>query len=135
MEKDREIKQKSAVELAFMGDAVYELLVREHITRSIDTKPNTLHRMCVDYVCADAQCAALELLLPELSPEELDIVRRGKNATKTSVPRNGSPRSYRSSTALEALFGYLYLCGETQRARLLFSHITQQRDSMQPTQG
>lgn len=129
MDNDSDIKRKGAVELAFMGDAFYELLVREHITRGIDTNANTLHRMTVGYVCAEAQCAALGLLLPQLTQDELDVVRRGKNATKTSVPRHGSPRTYRSSTALEALFGYLYLCGQTDRARALFDEIVELHES------
>ena len=116
-------KRKSPVELAFIGDAVFELLVREHITRSFDTTANRLHRMAVDYVCADAQATALEVIYPLLSEMEQDIVRRGKNASKVSVPRNGNPRSYRSSTALEALFGYLYLSGETDRIHELFEKI------------
>ena len=116
-------KRKSPVELAFIGDAVFELLVRERITRRVDTTANRLHRMAVDYVCAGAQAEALETILPALSEAEQDIVRRGKNASKVSVPRNGNPRSYRSSTALEALFGYLYLSGETERIRELFDQI------------
>lgn len=116
-------KRKSPVELAFIGDAVFELLVREQITRRVDTTANRLHRMAVEYVCAQAQARALETILPMLSEEEKDIVRRGKNASKVSVPRNGDPRSYRSSTALEALFGYLYLSGRTERIRCLFESI------------
>ena len=116
-------KRKSPVELAFMGDAVFEVLVRERITRSVDTSANKLHQMAVSYVCADAQAAALEHIHPMLTEEEQDIVRRGKNASKISVPRNGNPRNYRSSTALEALFGYLFLSGNTARIRELFDEI------------
>ncbi|MEG1985256.1 MAG: ribonuclease III domain-containing protein [Oscillospiraceae bacterium] len=116
-------KRKSPVELAFIGDAVFEVLVREHITRNVDTSANKLHRMAVSYVCAEAQSEALEQIAGDLTAEELDIVRRGKNASKVSVPRNGTPRTYRSSTALEALFGYLYLSGETERIDQLFEKI------------
>ncbi|MEG2938832.1 MAG: ribonuclease III domain-containing protein [Oscillospiraceae bacterium] len=116
-------KRKSPVELAFIGDAVFEVLVREHITRNVDTSANKLHRMAVSYVCAEAQSEALEQIAGDLTAEELDIVRRGKNASKVSVPRNGTPRTYRSSTALEALFGYLYLSGETERIGQLFEKI------------
>ncbi|MEG0912582.1 MAG: ribonuclease III domain-containing protein [Oscillospiraceae bacterium] len=116
-------KRKSPVELAFIGDAVFEVLVREHITRNVDTSANKLHRMAVSYVCAEAQSEALEQIAGDLTAEELDIVRRGKNASKVSVPRNGTPRTYRSSTAFEALFGYLYLSGETERIDQLFEKI------------
>ena len=115
-----EIRMKSPVELAFVGDAVYELLVREHIARTMDVGAGRLHREAVSYVCADAQCAVLEAITPLLTEEEHDIVRRGKNASKTSVPRNGSPRSYRSATGFEALLGYLYLLGRTDRIHSLF---------------
>ncbi len=121
-------KQKSPVELAFLGDAVFELLVREHITREIDTNPNRLHRLAVSYVCADAQAGALEQIYGRLNEQEQDIVRRGKNANKVSVPRNGNPKNYRSSTALEALFGYLYLNGEFERIRELFDQVVRFHD-------
>ncbi len=117
------MRQKSPVELAFVGDAVFELLVREYIARNVDTNPRTLHNLTVSYVCADAQCAALEHLSVQLTEAETDIVRRGKNASKVTVPRNGTPRTYRSATGLEALFGYLYLSGETERIMALFEQI------------
>ncbi len=123
MNAEQAAKQKSPIELAFLGDAVFELLVRDRITRSVDTSANKLHRAAVGYVCAQAQADALEHIAPMLTEAEQDIVRRGKNSSKVSVPRNVNPRSYRCSTALEALFGYLYLCGETARIRTLFEEI------------
>lgn len=128
---EREAKQKSPVELAFLGDAVFELLVREQITRETDTSANRLHRLAVSYVCADAQAAALEQIYETLREEEREIVRRGKNANKVSVPKHGTPKNYRSSTALEALFGYLYLRGETARIRELFEQIVRCHDASQ----
>lgn len=122
---ESQIKQKSPVELAFVGDAVYELLVRDHLARRIDTNAATLHRMAVEYVCADAQSRALECISDLLTDAEKDIARRGKNANKTAVPRNGNPKSYRSATSLEALFGYLHLCGSDGRIRELFDVIVQ----------
>ncbi len=114
---------KNPVELAFVGDAVFELLVRRKIALEVNTNAGKLHRMAVSYVCAAAQSAALDEITPLLSDEELDVVRRGRNANKTTVPRNGNPRDYRSSTAFEALFGYLYLCGEHERINELFEKI------------
>lgn len=111
------------MELAFVGDAVYELLVRNHIASAINAPTGKLHALAVKYVCADAQCSALEKITPVLTEEELDIVRRGKNASKTSVPKNGTPRTYRSATGLEALFGYLYLVNNSERIRTLFNLI------------
>lgn len=124
-----ETKLKSPVELAFVGDAVYELLVRDYIARRIDTNAHTLHRMAVEYVCAEAQSQALDKISDLLSDEEKDIARRGKNANKTAVPRNGNPKSYRNATALEALFGYLHLCGEKSRIEELFSWIVDHEEA------
>lgn len=118
-----EIKMKNAVELAFVGDAVYELLVRDHIATTVNAPTGKLHSLAVKYVCADAQYAALEKIAPSLTEEESDIVRRGKNASKTTVPKNGTPRTYRSATGLEALFGYLYLMNEKDRINELFEMI------------
>lgn len=121
MSIEAEIKLKNGTELAFVGDAVFELLVREHIARTVDTNANTLHRMSVEYVCADAQSLSLEHLLYMLDDEERDIMRRGRNANKVSAPKNTDPRTYRHSTALEALFGYLHLCGRRERIKELFN--------------
>ncbi len=123
-----EIKLKNPVELAFVGDAVYELLVRDYIARKIDTGAGRLHRMAVSFVRADAQAKALESIEFMLSDEERDIVRRGKNSSKTTVPRNGNPKSYRSATALEALFGYLFLLGRSERIGQLFAAVIVERE-------
>ncbi len=113
----------NAVELAFVGDAVYELLVRERIARTVNTSPSRLHHMSVAYVCAAAQHAALLAIQDSLTEQEQAVVRRGKNATKTTVPRHASPVLYRSATALEALFGYLFLLDRHQRIQELFALI------------
>ena len=118
-----DIKSMSPLELAFVGDAVYELMVRRRIANEINTVPNTLHRLTVQYVRAEAQHHALESLWDVLDEAEQDVARRGRNATKVSVPKNSNPRDYRDATALEALFGWLYLTGNSQRAEQLFSMI------------
>lgn len=118
----------SAVELAFVGDAVYELLVRSRIAHSVNTSPNTLHRMSVGYVCANSQFAALSAINDMLTEQEQNIVRRGINSTKTSVPKHVSPLLYRRATALEALFGYLYLSDQKERIDELFAVICEDFD-------
>lgn len=128
MQEEKTVRQKNAVELAFMGDSVFETLVREHITRNVDTNPNMLHRMAVEFVCAESQSCALQELLPLLTPDELSIVRRGKNASKVTAPRNVAPRTYREATALEALFGYLFLIGENDRILELFNVVIECHD-------
>ena len=123
-----EIKQKSPVELAFIGDAVYELLVREYISLRHDVPAGKLHTMCVQFVRAEAQQQALEALQPELTEEELDFVRRGRNANKVMAPKHSDPAAYRAATGLETLFGYLYLEGREDRIRALFARIAEQAE-------
>ena len=121
-------KQKSPVELAFIGDAVYEMLVREHISLTHDAPAHTLHSLCVSYVRAEAQHRAAEVILSDLSEEESEILKRGRNANKVTASRNADPADYRAATGLEALFGFLYLTGRPQRIRELFSVIAADHD-------
>lgn len=108
------------VTLAFMGDAVFELLVRRRLMESGMGNAGRLHRAAVGYVKAAAQAAACARVMPLLTPEEHDIFRRGRNANTTHVPKNADPLDYRHATALEALFGYLYLTGRFARVQELF---------------
>ena len=121
-------KQKSPVELAFIGDAVYEMLVREHISLTHDAPAHKLHNLCVSYVNAGSQHRAAEAILPMLTEDETDIVKRGRNANKVTSSRNADPADYRAATGLEALFGFLYLTGEHQRIRDLFRVIAADHD-------
>ncbi len=116
-------RQKTGTELAFLGDAVYELLVREYLAQHMHAGANALHHAAVGFVCAAAQSRALAYIQNQLDAEELDIVRRGRNANKVAIPKNAAPRDYRCATALESLFGYLYLCGREMRMRELFNTI------------
>lgn len=118
-----EAKQKSPVELAFIGDAVYELLVREHISLTHDAPAAALHKMAISYVRAEAQHSALEKIAGRLTEDEAEMARRGRNANKVTSSRNADPADYRAATGLETLFGYLYLTGDTERIRELFSLI------------
>lgn len=106
----------SPLTLAFVGDGVYGLMVREHLACEANRPVGTLHKASVDWVRAEAQSAALERMLPLLTDEEAGVYRRGRNA---HTSRN-SPE-YHRATGLEALFGYLYLSGKTDRLRELFA--------------
>lgn len=106
----------SPLTLAFVGDGVYGLMVREHLACEANRPVGTLHKASVDWVRAEAQSAALERMLPLLTDEEAGVYRRGRNA---HTSRN-SPE-YHRATGLEALFGYLYLGGNTVRLRELFA--------------
>ena len=105
----------SPLTLAFVGDGVYGLMVREHLACEANRPVGTLHKASVDLVRAEAQSVAMERLLPLLSEAEEAVFRRGRNA---HTSRN-SPE-YHRATGLEALFGYLYLDGQRDRLRELF---------------
>lgn len=119
MLKVSQVKQKNALSLAYLGDAIYESLVREYIMEHSDAAPGKLHRLAVSIVCAEAQSGALAMVEERLTAAEQAIIRRGKNATHTA-PKSAAPKDYRAATALEALFGYLYMLGEGERIRELF---------------
>ncbi len=120
---EKEVKLKNPLQMAYIGDGVYELMVRRHIIDNIDTTPNNLHRLTVSVVCANAQHQALLKIAEMLSEEEANIVRRGKNSTKSGFPRSCSPKDYRAATGLEALFGFLYLTEQKERIDELFFEI------------
>lgn len=103
--------------LAFVGDAYYDLKVREMLIRRGLNKSNSFHKLSVFYVSANAQSKILHQLIDEdfLKNDELEVVRRGRNAKSKSIPKNTDMIVYRQSTAFEALIGYLYLTGNTDR--------------------
>ena len=121
-----DIRERSPLALAFVGDGVFELLVRARAVERTRLNPNKLHGLAVQYVSAKGQFAALSFIDPILSEEEKDIVRRGHNASKATVAKNATPEEYRGSTGLEALFGYLYLLGRNDRILELFDAIWKQ---------
>ena len=114
-------KQLSPVTLAFVGDGVFELLVRERLLAKGSMPANKLHGLAVQLVKASAQAKAYPVLEQLLTPEEQDILRRGRNANTSKVPKSCSPDDYRKATALEALFGFLYLKGDIARVEELYS--------------
>ena len=119
----KELQQLSMLALAHVGDGVYELMVRTRLcTRGLATA-KTLHRETVSRVRAPAQAQAAEILLPLLTEEESDVYRRGRNAKVNAIPKGADPKEYHAATALEALFGYLYLSGQRARLSELFRAI------------
>lgn len=121
---DREqLLAMSSLGLAHLGDSVFEVMVRAWIALHGKAKPKDLHRATVAYVSAPAQAAAMETLLPQLSEEEADVYRRGRNTAPHSVPKAATRAQYQAATGLEALFGWLYLQGRTQRLNELFEII------------
>ena len=102
-----------SVELAYLGDALYDLYVREHLIAR-GGRVRSLHREAISMVCAHDQSQALARVQDRLTEAEADVVRRARNA-KQSPPRNADPGEYHHATALEALIGYLYVTGQRER--------------------
>lgn len=113
----------SSLALAHMGDGVYELMVRSYLCLHGKSTNKGLHKAAVGYVSAPAQSAAVEVILPLLSPEEEEVFRRGRNASPHTIPAHAKREDYARATALEALFGWLWLRGETGRLNALFEKI------------
>lgn len=114
------LSEVSALQLAYIGDAVYDLMVRSSLLK-YNSRMQKMHRAAVKQVRASSQAAALNVLLPYLHDEELDYVRKGRNAhPKHQAPRSATPAEYSASTALECLMGYLYVTGQEERLKELF---------------
>lgn len=120
-----DIREQSPLALAFVGDGVFELLVRQRAVETTRLPLNRLHAMTVGYVSAHHQAAGLRAIEPMLTEQEAGVVRRGRNATKTSVSKNATREEYCASTALESLFGWLYLQNRHERILELFEVIWQ----------
>ena len=105
--------------LAFLGDSVYEVMVREYLLRQANQPAAKLHDQKVQLVCAAFQAAAAERLLSHLTEDEAGVYKRGRNANNT-VPRHTSAQDYHRATGLESLFGYLHLTGAGERLEELF---------------
>ena len=115
-----DIRLYSPQALAFLGDDVYEILVRERIVHRANMPVNKLHLQAVEQVRASYQSKAYAVVEPVLTEEELAALKRGRNISSIKPPKNGTMQDYRRATGLECLFGYLYLKGEIQRINELF---------------
>ena len=118
-----DIREQSPLAMAFVGDAVYSLLIREHLVTDKRHPINKLNKMSVNYVSAKGQFLALELIKDILTEEEANMVRRGKNTSKASVAKNASVEEYRASTGFECLLGYLKLTNQDDRINTLVGYI------------
>ena len=116
----KELGAISALGLAHIGDAVYELLVRSYLCCRGDVTVQQLHKDSVALVSAPAQADFVEALLPHLTEEEMALYRRGRNSHPHGVPKSASPGEYARATGLEALFGGLFLAGRARRCNELF---------------
>lgn len=119
-EDKQELLKMSNLGLAYLGDAVYEVMVRSWLCLHGKLTPGKLHKAALEYVAAPKQAAKMDLLLPILTEEEVTIYKRGRNASPHSHPKGATRREYQIATGLEALFGWLYLQGQTDRLNELF---------------
>ena len=117
---EKQINAFSNLGLAHIGDGVYELLCRSYLCAQGQHTVGQLHKETVQLVKAPTQAKLVEKLLPHLTETELAYYRRGKNAHVHAVPKGASPAEYAKATGLEALFGALYLSGQTDRINALF---------------
>lgn len=116
----QELQAISAIGLAHMGDAVYELLVRTWLCVHGKATGKELHRATIALVCAQKQAELAQRVLPQLTEEELAVYKRGRNANVHAMPRSATPAQYHAATGLECLMGWLYLRGNKERAEQLF---------------
>lgn len=110
-----DIRTYSPLTLAYIGDGVYELVIRTMVVGRGNKQASKLHRETSRLVKAQAQSAMMEILLPLLTQEEADFYRRGRNAKSYTTAKNASVNDYRRATGFEALMGYLYLKGDMHR--------------------
>ncbi len=117
--REIDVKQLNALALAYMGDAVYEQVVREHLLRSGRVRPNVLHREATRYVSAKAQATILHQMLETdfLTEAEQAIMKRGRNAKPGTTPKNTDVQTYKNSSGFEAVLGYLYLMKDEERVK------------------
>jgi len=121
----------NGIALAYMGDAAYEVYIREHLIRQGLTKPNRLHHIATNYVSAKAQAALIKLMEEDtfLSDEEWEYFKRGRNSKSYTHAKNTDVVTYRISTGFEAVCGFLFLSGQTERMQEFAEYCIQQVES------
>lgn len=124
------INTMSPLTWAYIGDAVYELYIRNYLIETTNLKPNKLHREATKFVKASSQAKILDKLKDFLNEEELEIIRRGRNTQNHHLPKNANPTDYMYSTAFEGLIGYLYLTKQETRLNEILSKIIKINSSL-----
>jgi ribonuclease-3 family protein len=123
MEKNiikRDPKLMSPLQLAYIGDVVYELYVRSFLVETTDLNVNQLHKNAVRFVRAEAQAEVMKEIMNILTEEEIRMFKRGRNAKSSSVPKNAKLIDYKHATGFESLLGYLYILNRKERIDELF---------------
>lgn len=120
---EEEINMMSPLTWAYIGDSVYELFIRAELINRTNLKPHKLHIESIKYVKAEAQAKFLKDIMEDLTDEEKEIVRRGRNTQNHHLPKNCDVKEYMYATAFEALVGYLYLNKKHDRLKEIFSKV------------
>ena len=123
MDNIKKVNTMSPLTWAYIGDAVYELYIRNHLIETTNLKPNKLHIESIKYVKASSQSKILENIQEFLTEEEKEIVRRGRNTENHHLPKNANLRDYTYATAFEALIGYLYLSKQEERLKQILQKV------------
>ena len=118
---ERNVNQYSTAALAYLGDSVLEVLVREELVTEGLSSSRSLNAKALEYVKASKQAEAMKNILPLLDEEENAVFHRGRNMGHTNIPKSATVAEYRSATGMETLFGYLHLLGRHERMRELFN--------------
>lgn len=119
---EEQVKLISPLKLAYIGDAVYEVYIRSYVVNKIKTNVNSMNKMAVKYVKAEAQAKVARGLKDLVSEKEWTILKRGRNQKSATVAKNASIGDYRYATGFEALIGYLYLSGNNDRIREIIKY-------------
>lgn len=119
MEKDIDIRTYSPLALAYIGDSVFDIIVRTKVVKAGNASVNSLHKNSVKYVSAKAQCQMVLNIMDEFTEDEKNVFRRGKNTKMHTTAKNASLQEYRNATGFEAVLGWLYLQGMTDRVEEL----------------
>jgi ribonuclease-3 family protein len=123
LEKPADVSALSPLNLAFVGDTVFDLLTRTELVTEANRPVNDLSKAASKRVCAAAQAESIRKILPLLTEDETAVFKRGRNARTGGIPKNASSADYHYATGLECLFGWLYLKGEIERINELYAKI------------
>lgn len=121
--EDKTIQSMPTLNLAFIGDGVYDLLVREYLVKNSSAHVGELNQRKVKMVNCKSQAEFVKLILPELTEEETEVYKRGRNTKVHSASKHSTLSDYHAATGMEALFGWLYLKGSHDRINELFTLI------------
>lgn len=120
---DKTLHSVPTLNLAFIGDGVYDLMVREYLVTHSSAHVGELNKMKVELVNCKSQAALMKKIMDHLSEEEVEVYKRGRNAKVNSASKHSTLSDYHAATGMEALFGWLYLKGRQERINELFTHI------------